>query len=148
MQDQNFNITFQLEQSPEAVFAAVQNVRGWWSEGLEGDSEQLNDEFTYRHGDIHFSKHKLIEVVPNKRIVWLTLDSKLNFVAKQDEWNDTKVVFEITEQGDKTQLSVTHIGLVPECQCYEGCSKGWTHYLSGSLIPLIQTGKGKPDQKV
>jgi hypothetical protein len=146
MQDKNFNITFFVEQTPNEVFNAINNVRGWWSEELEGNSENLNDEFSYRHGDIHYSKHKLIEVIPNKKVVWLTLDSKLTFVVKQDEWNGTKMIFEISKQDDKTKLHITHFGLVPDFQCFDGCSKGWTYYLQNSLLPLIITGQGKPDQ--
>ena len=117
------------------------------TEELEGNSEQLNDEFIYRHGSIHYSKHRLIELIPDKKVVWLTLDSKLTFVEKQDEWNGTKMVFEISGQGDKTRLDITHVGLVPEFQCYDGCSNGWTYYLKESLLPLITTGKGNPDLK-
>lgn len=147
MQNQNFNITFLLDQTPIEVFNAINNVRGWWSEDLEGDSEKLNDEFIYRHGDFHYSKHKLTEVIPNEKIVWFTLESKLSFVEKQNEWNGTKMIFEISKQGDNTKLDITHSGLVPGLQCYDGCSKGWTHYLKNSLLPLITIGQGKPDLK-
>ena len=147
MQSNNFNITFLVNHSPTEVFKAVQNVRGWWSEDLEGSSVKLNDEFVYRHGSFHYSKHRLTEVIPNQKVVWLTIDSKLTFVEKQDEWNGTEMIFEISEEGDKTKLEITHLGLVPDFQCYEGCSKGWTHYLKNSLLPLITTGKGIPDPK-
>jgi hypothetical protein len=147
MKNQDFNITLLVDQTQNEVFNAVNNVRGWWSEELEGDSEKLNDEFIYRHGDIHYSKHKLIEIIPDEKVVWLTLDSKLTFVEKQDEWNGTKMVFEISKQDGKTRLDITHLGLVPEFQCYEGCFNGWTHYLKSSLLPLIATGKGNPDLK-
>lgn len=145
MKVKDFSITFLVDQSPEEVFNAVNNVRGWWSEELEGSSAKLNDEFTYRHGDIHYSKHKVIEVIPNKKVAWLTLASRLTFAKKQDEWNGTKMIFEITPQDDKTRLEITHLGLVPEFECFEGCSRGWTYYLQQSLVPLITTGKGKPD---
>ena len=147
MQAQNFNISFLVEQTPNEVYNAINNVRGWWSEALEGNSEKLNDEFVYRHKEFHYSKHKLIEVVQDTKVVWLTLDSKLTFVEEQNEWNGTKVIFEISKQNDKTKLTVTHLGLVPEFQCFNGCSKGWTHYLQNSLIPLITTGVGIPDKK-
>jgi len=145
---QNFNITFLVEQTPNQVFNAINNVRGWWSEELEGESEKLNDEFIYRHKEFHYSKHKLIGVEQDKKVVWLTTDSKLTFVNKQDEWNGTEMIFEITRQDDKTKLVITHFGLVPEFECYEACSKGWTHYLQSSLLPLITTGLGKPDKKL
>jgi hypothetical protein len=147
MQNQDFNITFLVDQTPAEVFDAIKNVRGWWSETLEGNSAKLNDEFSYRHGDFHYSKHQLIEVEQDKKVVWLTLDSKLTFVKEQNEWNGTKVIFDISQQDDKTKLVITHSGLVPEFECFESCVKGWTYYLKNSLLPLITTGKGKPDQR-
>ena len=147
IQDSNFNLTFLVDQSPAEVFEAVKNVRGWWSENLEGGSEELNDEFIYRHGSFHYSKHKLTEVIPFQKIVWLTIDSKLTFVEKQNEWNGTEMIFEISKEGGQTKLKITHLGLIPDFQCFEGCSKGWTHYLKNSLLPLITKGKGIPDPK-
>ena len=148
MVNEDFSISFLVEQSPEVVFNAINNVRGWWSEALEGNSEELNDEFIYRHEPFHYSRHKLVQVVPKERVVWLTTDSNLTFVTKNNEWNGTEVVFQISRTDIQTQLTITHKGLVPTLQCFQGCSKGWTHYLQNSLLPLITTGKGKPDLKV
>lgn len=146
MKTDNFSKTMLVDQSPQEVFNAVNNVRGWWSEALAGGSEKLHDEFTYRHKDLHYSKHKLVEVVPDKKVVWLTLDSQLYFLDNQTEWNGTKVIFEIAKKGNQTELKFTHEGLVPECECYEACFGGWSHYLQ-SLQKLITTGKGEPDTK-
>ncbi|MEO8515349.1 MAG: hypothetical protein ABI426_01325 [Flavobacterium sp.] len=92
MENKDFTITFVVDQTANEVFNAINNVRGWWSEALEGNSEKLNDEFSYCHGDIHYSKHKLIEVTQDKKVVWLTTDSKLSFVKDQNEWNGTKMI--------------------------------------------------------
>lgn len=146
MQEQNFMVRILFDQTPEEVFNAINNVRGWWSEALEGNSAKLNDEFIYRHKDIHYSKQLLIEVVPNEKVVWLVTDSNLSFVEHTTEWNNTKVCFEISQQNNKSQLLFTHIGLVPGCECFDGCSGGWSYYLNNSLVPLITTGKGNPDK--
>jgi hypothetical protein len=145
MNKQDFTSIFLVDQSPEEVFNAINNVRGWWSEGVEGVSQQLNDEFVYRHKDLHYSKQRLLELVPNKKVVWLVIDSAINFVKNKREWNDTKITFEISKRGDKTQISFTHVGLVPRIECYPECSGGWNYYLTKSLLPLIMTGKGQPD---
>jgi hypothetical protein len=147
MNNPHFQISFSLDQTSQEVFNAIRNVRAWWSEALEGNSENIHDEFIYRHGELHYSKHKLIEVIPYEKVVWLTLESQLTFVEKQDEWNNTQVIFEISKHQDKTLLTITHFGLIPELHCFSACSNGWTHYLKSSLFPLITTGKGNPDLK-
>ena len=144
MENQNFNAVFLFDKNPKEVFEAVNNVAGWWSETVEGSTHNVNDEFVYRHGDLHYSKHKLTEVNPYKRVVWLTTDSELTFANNKTEWTGTSIVFEITETNGQTQLSFTQIGLVPQLDCYDACQGGWTYYLQ-SLAKLITTGTGQPD---
>ena len=88
---------------------------------------------------------KLIEVVPNKKVVWLVLDNHFNFTEDKSEWKGTKIVFEILEKGGKTEISFTNEGLVPEYECFSVCSNAWGSYINGSLRSLIATGKGHPN---
>lgn len=143
---EDLTITLLVDQTPEEAFHAINNVRGWWSTGIEGGTEKLNDEFTYRYKDMHYSTQKLVEVVDNKKVVWLVTDSHLSFLKKnKSEWTDTKISFEIALRDDhKTEIRFTHMGLVPEVECYDACLNGWTYYIQDSLLPLITTGKGQP----
>lgn len=141
---QDFSKTYLFSQSPEEVFNAVNNVRRWWSEGLEGESQKQGDEFTYRYQNFHYSKHKLTEVLDNQRVVWLTTDSRLSFTADPAEWTGTTISFDISKEGDQTKLVFTHHGLNTTLECYGACTGGWTNYLDKSLVPLITTGKGAP----
>ena len=147
MKDQNFTTTFTVEQTPEEVFAAVNNVRGWWSGEIEGSTDKLNDEFTYRYGDLHYSRQKITELIPGKKIVWLVLDAYLSFTEDKGEWKGTEIAFEVSEEGDRTAVRFTHLGLVPEYECFDTCSNAWGFYINGSLRSLINTGKGYPNQK-
>jgi hypothetical protein len=88
---------------------------------------------------------KLIEVVPEKKVVWLVLDNYFKFTKDKTEWTGTKIIFEISKQGSKTQLRFTHLGLVPEYECYNVCREGWSNYIQNSLHGLISTGKGQPN---
>ncbi|HEY5391106.1 MAG TPA: SRPBCC domain-containing protein, partial [Hanamia sp.] len=75
MENQNFTATFLVDQTPEEVFNAINNVRGWWSEEIEGNTSALNDEFTYHYLDVHRCKMKIIESSPGKKITWFCKDN-------------------------------------------------------------------------
>jgi hypothetical protein len=152
MKNKNFTAIYLVEQSPKEIFNAITNVRGWWSglysEEIEGSSNKLDDEFTFRAGDgAHYSKQKLVEIIPDKKIVWLVTDSKLSFIEKKNEWTGTKLCFEISKERDKTQVRFTHLGLVPEIECYGGCSGAWSDYLEKFLSPLASKDKSQTDKK-
>lgn len=147
MTTKNFTTTIAVGQTPREVFSAINDVRGWWSEEIEGGTVSLNDEFTYRYKNVHRCKMKLIEVVPDKKVVWLVMDNHFSFTEDRSEWKGTRVSFEITEKSNKTELCFTHVGLVPEYECYEICREGWSNYINNSLYNLITTGKGEPNPR-
>ena len=152
MKKEDYKINLTVNASAQEVFKNINSVSKWWTEHLEGNSKKLNDEFTVRFDDVHVSTQKLIELIPDKKIVWLVTDSKLNFIKDKSEWTGTKISFEISEKTGKsdnyqTQITFTHIGLVPEIECYKDCSKGWDYYIKGSLFKLLTTGKGTPELK-
>src|SRR5258708_5244247 len=145
--NQDLTITFSVDQTPEEAFEAINNVRGWWSGEIEGPTDELGGEFTYRDEDMHYSKQKVTELVPGTRVVWLVLDSHLDFIEDKREWNGTSVIFDIARKGNKTEVRFTHAGLVPAHECYGACSSAWSSYITGSLRSLIATGQGQPNAK-
>ncbi len=147
MATENFTTTFLVDETPRQVFNAVTNVRGWWSEDIEGNTSKLNDEFLYHYKDIHVTKMKLVELVPDKKIVWLVVNNHFNFTKDKNEWAGNKIVFEISKKADKTQLQFTQEGLVPAYECFDVCSDAWSNYVKKSLRSLITTGKGQPNPK-
>lgn len=142
---QSYTTSFSVGQTPKQAFDAIRNVRGWWSGEIEGGTSERGDEFTYRYKDIHYSKQRLIEVVPDRKVVWLVLDSYLSFPEDKTEWNGTRVVFDISQSIGKTEVRFTHQGLVPDYQCFDKCSSAWSFYINDSLRKLITTGKDEPN---
>ena len=145
MNHQSFTTTISVDQSPEEVFAAINHVRGWWSGEIEGSTDKLGAEFTYRYKDAHRSKQKVTEFVLGKKVVWRVLDSHLSRLKNNNEWNDTDIVFEISEKKGKTEVRFTHAGLAPEIECYGSCSNAWGMLIQGNLRQLIATGETQPD---
>jgi len=143
--NQNYSTSFTVDQSPEEVFDAINNVRGWWSEEIDGDTDKLS-EFKYHYKDVHRCTIKITEFVPYKKIVWHVVDNNFSFVKDKSEWKGTDIVFDIAQKGNYTEVGFTHVGLVPTYECYSVCSDAWSTYINGSLRNLITIGKGQPNQ--
>ncbi len=143
MNNQDYTVRIAANVSARDAFNSINRVSDWWAMHFEGHSEKLNDVFTVRFGET-FVTFKIIDMVPDKKVVWQVLDCNLHRFRDKKEWKDTKVSFEITQQGDTTQVQFTHIGLVPTVECYEVCQKGWDQYAKQSLLKLITEGKGYP----
>jgi hypothetical protein len=147
MKTSDFTTTLLVDQTPEESFNAINNVRGWWSEEIEGSTDKLNDVFTHHYKDVHKCRMKIIELVPDRKVVWQVLDNYFSFTKDKTEWIGTKIIFEISKKDKKTQINFTHQGLVPEYECYGICSDSWNNYIKISLRNLIATGLGLPNPK-
>ena len=102
--------TILVDQSPTEVFNGVNNVRGWWSEEIQGATDKPGDEFSYHFEDVHRSKMKIIESIPGEKVVWQVLENYFKFTKDNSEWTGNKIVFLISKKDDKTQLQFTQIG--------------------------------------
>jgi hypothetical protein len=134
METKNYSFSFTSAKTPEAIFDTLLDIRQWWmgfySENIQGSSKKLDDEFTFTAGDgAHYTKQRLIELVPNQKIVWQVTESNLSFVEKTDEWTNTTIGFEISKEDNQSKIIFTHKGLVPKFECYQDCSGAWTQYL-------------------
>ncbi|WP_426592492.1 SRPBCC family protein [Cellulomonas sp. McL0617] len=143
----DLTLTFTVDQTPEQAFAAINDVRGWWAgppaptePQIEGRTDALGEEFTYVVADLHYVKFRITELVPSTRVAWLALDSELTFIANRQEWDGTTVTFDVSERDGRTQVVFTHVGLVPEHECYDVCDDAWSSYVLGNLRRLIETG--------
>src|SRR5574338_424048 len=95
---QNYTTSFTVDQTPHEVFAAINNVRGWWSEAIEGETGTPGAEFHYHFKDIHRCHLKIVEFVPDQKVVWHVLDNYFNFTQDKTEWTGTRISFEIAKK--------------------------------------------------
>jgi hypothetical protein len=147
MNEASYTTTFTVDQSPAETFAAINNVRGWWSGEIDGRTDELGVQFTYRHLDIHRSKQEITELIPGQRVAWHVLDGYLNFTEDTTEWTGTDITFDLVAVGSGTEVRFTHAGLVPQHECFDTCANAWSFYINTSLRNLITTGTGQPNEK-
>ncbi|MFN8284642.1 MAG: SRPBCC domain-containing protein [Chitinophagales bacterium] len=143
MKGKDYNISITVDADAATAFNAINDIKGWWSTDFEGQSEKFDDVFTVRFGET-FITLKIIEFIPDQKIGWHVIDGYKHWLKNKKEWHDTKMVWEIAEQENKTQIHFTHVGLVPGIECYNGCENAWNGYIKDSLFQLITAGKGKP----
>ncbi len=146
MKKEDYTTNITVNATVKEAFEAINTITNWWTENLEGSSDKLNDVFTVNFGTTR-KTFKIVELIPDAKVVWLVTESYMPWNVNKNEWNGTKISFEISEKDNKTQILFTHQGLVPAFVCYGACSDAWSDYLEGSLLSLINTGKGQAEPK-
>ena len=143
MTTSDFAVTIMVDQTPAEAFDAIADIPGWWNENFKGSAKSLHDVFSIQFGET-FVDCKIVELAPEKKAVWLVTDCNLHWLADKKEWNGTRVVWDIAANGKATEITMTHVGLVPEIECFENCKKGWNFFIGESLFKLLTEKKGLP----
>jgi len=132
--NKNYQYIFHSNKTAEEIFLVLQDVRQWWigifGETISGKTNKIGDEFSFSAGDgVHFSKQKLIELVPNKELLWKVTESNLSFLNDTHEWEGTNIRFNLEATDQRTKVTFTHEGLIPKIECYKNCTDAWTQYM-------------------
>ena len=141
----SLTLTFETDRSAEETYAAINDVRSWWSGAIEGRTDRLGSEWTYAVDGIHATKFRNTEMEPGVRVAWLCLESWLSFVDDKEEWTGNTIAFDIARVDGRTRVTFTQHGLSSEKECYAICSPAWNQYILGSLRERIETGAGLPN---
>jgi hypothetical protein len=145
MSDQSYTTSFTIDRPAVEVFDAINDVRSWWNEDIIGEADAVGAEFTHLVKDIHRAQIQVTELVPGERVAWRVVDNWMSFIQDQSEWKGTEIRFDLSERDGATEVRFTHIGLVPDYECFDVCNIAWGHYIGGSLRSLIATGEGRPN---
>ncbi|WP_129670203.1 SRPBCC domain-containing protein [Phytoactinopolyspora endophytica] len=141
---ESFTTTFTVERTPEEVSAAISKPQVWWNQLIEGKAETVGDEFGFDMPGVHRTRIRVAELAPGWRVVWHVLENHFSFVNDQDEWVGTDIVYDIAGSEDGTTVTLTHVGLLPQHECYEVCSGAWAHHLNAGLRAMLTGGDPAP----
>lgn len=148
IENASLRIVFSVDKTPEEVYKAINNVRAWWTGCIVGNTTKVGDIWIYCYPNIHFTKLKVTQLISGKTVVWHVLDSYIDVDRNKEEWTGTDIVFDIIKTSKGTEVTFTHIGLIPSFVCYKGCKEGWSFYINESLPRFINTGKGDPSTTI
>ncbi len=140
----SYTSEFHTERTPLETFDAINRVPEWWMAQMTGSTGSIGDEFSYDVTGLHAATMRVTELVPGERIVWRVVKSHMTFVADPAEWEGTDITFELTPDDGGTRVRFTHVGLVPEHECYDICDGAWGLYFGSSLRNYLATGVGTP----
>ena len=140
---QNYQSTIQASVSAKEAYDKIALVGEWWATSFAGSAKELGDTFTVTFGET-FVDFKISEAIVDQRIVWEVANCYLPWLKDKTEWNGTSVAWDVTSVDGVTTVAMTHIGLTPEVECYQGCEEGWNHHIHQSLVQFLNEGKGSP----
>ncbi len=141
--NQDYASNFTTALPPKEVLTKISDVSKWWSKKVEGSSKPGNIFIaSFKNGDWY--KIKVENDVSNNIITWNVVDAEQTWHDNRKEWVNTKIIWEISPVKNGSYITMTHLGLVPEFECFDKCSAGWDYLLYESLRNYLTDGVGLP----
>lgn len=140
---QNYQYTISAGVSAADAYRKVARVSDWWNKAATGKAQESGDRFRVDFGSTWVA-FKVIEAVPNRRLVWSVEDCHLHWLEDKTEWKGTEVVWDIAAVDGVAEVKMTHVGLTPEVECFGACEAGWNFHVGKSLLKLLTEGHGLP----
>lgn len=136
-----------VSSTPEAAYLALTTgFNKWWTTGCNPISE-TGDKITFRFGPSYWVM-RVNNLIPDNYLELECLEAHHVHEGLPssilNEWEGTRLKWEILEQGEKIKIVLVHEGLVPSLECYEVCEQGWDYFFVNSLKQYLDTGEGTP----
>jgi uncharacterized protein YndB with AHSA1/START domain len=124
------------------ALATPGGVAGWWTDDAQGEST-VGGMMTFRFNaggvEIGGFRMKVLELAPARRVLWQVVDGP-------EEWIDTKIAFDLKQEGDYGIVLFKHEGWKEAVEFMHHCSTKWAIFLM-SLKSLVETGTGAPSPR-
>lgn len=127
-----------VKASPRAVYdslATCERLAGWWTSDTTG-KEEVGGVIHFQFGGRGGFDMKVLELEPEKRVVW-------EVIQGPPDWVGTRVIWDLTPEGDGTTIRFKHQGWREQVDFMGHCSMKWGTFLM-SLKQLHEAGKGAP----
>jgi len=122
-QNESYRSSFTVKVSTHEALERIERVSDWWTASFHGNSQSVDDIFTIHLRGESFVNFKVVELIPDRKAVWLVTDCNLSWIKDKKEWKGTKLIWELSTEKGGTKVTMTHVGLVPKIECYDDCNR-------------------------
>jgi uncharacterized protein YndB with AHSA1/START domain len=133
-----------IQAPPEKVWQALTNsdytTKFWYGSAISSDWK-VGSEYKVTTPDENkvFIHGKVLEASPPRRLVQTYNTTWPPFDTEQE----TTITWDLEQQGDGTQLTLTHEGFQEGSGLYDQLKQGWPQIVNG-LKTLLETGQPAP----
>lgn len=136
-----------VSSTPDAVYKALTTgFDKWWTTDCN-PIFNTGDKITFRFGPTYWVM-RASNLVPDKYVELECIEAHHVHDGLSssilNEWEGTKLTWEIQKQGEKTKIIMVHEGLMPSQECFKVCEQGWDYFFVTSLKQYLDTGVGSP----
>jgi len=136
----DYEATIRVRTTPDVVFDALTTVEGlaaWWNPAT--GSGGTGGELRFVMNDPEPLVIHVHEAIRPMSVRWIVTDC-----AFLRDWIGTRPTFTIRPADDNsTELHFHHQGLSEQLECFDMCTRSWSHYMS-SLSDYLEIGHGSP----
>ncbi len=143
---EEYKISVGINSDTQKIFNALtKHIDKWWGT-FDGSAENIGDEFEVSFDKDSYWGFRIIELIPNEKVVWKCNESHQDHHVKgmDKEWLNSTLHWKLIEENENTFIDFYHEGLYTTNACYDVCSSGWNFYIATSLKEFLETGKGQP----
>lgn len=143
----NYQKTISCHVTAEQAYRAITEQMSQWWTPMSAQFLTIGDTAKTDFGGNSYWVFEVVRLEEYKNIELVCCEA--NHVHEglssdiREEWLDTKLKFEIDEQSDMTNITLTHIGLTPDLLCFDICDAGWNHYFSESLKDFLNMSQAE-----
>ncbi len=138
MKESGLTKEIQIKAPARRIFQALSTAEGlgkWWSYYTIGPNWDDGEVLLKWPRSGHQVRIRLAEAKAPTFVEWSVIEHR-----PMKEWNGTAIQFSLEEGGSgETKVVLRHLGLVPECDCYDTCFDAWG-YLMGQIKKLVEQG--------
>lgn len=127
-----------IKASPATTYDALATIDGlatWWTSDTRGGST-VGGVIHFQFGERGYFDMKVIELVPETRVLWQVIDGP-------EAWVGTQINFDLSQESDFTVVLFKHKDWKEPSAFMHHCTTKWGTFLM-SLKAALETGTGAP----